>query len=198
MLHSQSAKRDFLRQRILHVAARLMAEDGISDYALAKRKAARQLGVADSQHLPSDEEVRAALSEYRTLFQDGEHVEVVRQLRSEALAMMRRLADFRPYLTGSVLDGSAGRHSDINLVLFSDDAKAVLLFLLRHKLAFEDGEWRVRLGGREASVPSYTLTTESGARLHIVVLPENAQRSGGRHPETHADIAAVEALLGKR
>jgi hypothetical protein len=28
-----------------------------------------------------------------------------------------------------------------------------------------------------------------------VVLPENARYSGSRHPETHADIAAVEALL---
>jgi hypothetical protein len=39
------------------------------------------------------------------------------------------------------------------------------------------------------------LTSESGTPIHIVVLPENALHSGSRHPETHADIAAVEALL---
>ncbi len=80
-------------------------------------------------------------------------------------------------------------------MLFSDDAKAVLLFLLKHNLEFEDGEWRVRVGGHEESVPSYTLTGEFGTQTHIIVLPENARYSGSRHPETHADIAAVEALL---
>jgi hypothetical protein len=108
---------------------------------------------------------------------------------------MRLLSAFHPYLTGSVLSGTAGAHSDINLMLFSDDVKAVLLFLLKHNLEFDDGEWRVKIAGREVSVPSYTLTGESGIQTHLVVLPENARFSGGRHPETHADIAAVEALL---
>ncbi len=108
---------------------------------------------------------------------------------------MRLLAEFRPYLTGSVLAGTAGKHSDINLMLFSDDAKAVLLFLLKHNIEFQDGEWKVKIGGHTESVPSYTLTNESGAQTHIVVLPENARYSGSRHPETHADIMAVEALL---
>jgi hypothetical protein len=105
------------------------------------------------------------------------------------------LAPFHPYLTGSVLSGTAGEHSDINLMLFSDDEKAVLLFLLKHNLEFEDGEWLVRVGGHEESVPSYTLNSESGSQTHIIVLPENAIHSGSRHPETHADITAVAALL---
>jgi len=92
------------------------------------------------------------------------------------------------------LSGSAGHNSDINLILFSDDAKAVLLFLLKHNLEFEDGEWRLRIGGREETVPSYTLASEAGTPIHLIVLPENARYSGSRHPETHADIAAVTAL----
>ena len=44
-------------------------------------------------------------------------------------------------------------------------------------------------------VPSYTPAVESGTQTPIIVLPENARYSGSRHPETHADIAAVEALL---
>jgi hypothetical protein len=38
-----------MRARIAAAAARLMAEDGIDDFALAKRKAARQLGALDTQ-----------------------------------------------------------------------------------------------------------------------------------------------------
>ena len=172
-----------------------MAEDGITDHALAKRKAARQLGAADTQHMPSNQEVDNALHSYRVLYQQESHPGILHQLRKEALRTMRLLAQFHPYLTGSVLDGTAGEHSDINLMVFSDDEKAVLLFLLKHKIDFGDGVWRVQLGGHEETVPSYTLTGESGVQTHVVVLPKNAQFSGSRHPETHADIAAVEALL---
>jgi len=188
-------KRGQMREQLAHLAAKLMAEDGITDHAFAKRKAARQLGAADTQHLPSNQEVDDALHSYRALYQHDSHPGILRQLREEALATMRLLAEFRPYLTGSVLSGTAGAQSDINLMLFSDDAKAVLLFLLKHNIEFADGEWKVRVGGHEETVPSYTLTGESGVQMHVVVLPENARHSGSRHPETHADIAAVEALL---
>jgi len=192
---NHAGKRDLMREKLAHQAAKLMAEDNISDHAFAKRKAARQLGAADTQHLPSNQEVDDALHSYRALYQHDSHPNVLHRLREEALASMRMLAAFHPYLTGSVLNGTAGMQSDINLILFSDDAKAVLLFLLKHNIPFEDGEWRANIAGREESVPSYTLTGESGIQTHLVVLPENAQFSGSRHPETHADIAAVEALL---
>jgi len=188
-------RRDLMREQLAHQAARLMAEDGITDHAYAKRKAARQLGAEDTRHLPSNQEVDEALHSYRALYQRDSHPDILCRLREEALDWMRLLAEFHPYLTGSVLNGTAGEHSDINLALFSDDAKAVLLFLLKHNIPFEDGEWRVNIAGRDESVPSYTLTGESGMQTHIVVLPENARHSGSRHPETHADIAAVEALL---
>lgn len=187
--------RDLMRSQLAHHAARLMADGGITDHAFAKRKAARQLGAIDTHHLPSNEEIDLALQQYRSLYQHDEHPAVLRELRQEALISMRLLAEFQPYLTGSVLSGSAGVNSDINLMLFSDDAKAVLLFLLKHQIAFESGEWRLRLNGREETVPSYTLTSDTGIETHIVVLPESARFSGSRHPKTHADIAAVEALL---
>jgi len=188
-------KRDLMREQLAHEAAKLMAEDGITDYAFAKRKAARQLGAVDTQHLPSNQEVDEALHSYRTLYQHSNHPIILRQLREEALSAMRLLEQFRPYLTGSVLNGTAGEQSDINLVLFSDDAKAVLLFLLGQNIKFEDGDWRIHLAGHGKIVPSYTLTSKTGIQIHVIVLPENARHSGTRHPETHADIPAVEALL---
>ncbi len=188
-------RRDLMREQLAHQTAKLMADGGITDHALAKRKAARQLGASDTQHLPSNQEVDEALHSYRALFQHDSHPAILYQLRTEALAAMHLLEPFHPYLVGSVLNGTAGEHSDINLMLFSDDAKAVLLFLLKQKLEFEDGEWKTRIGGHEENVPSYTLTGESGTQMHIIVLPENARHSGSRHPETHGDIAAVETLL---
>jgi hypothetical protein len=152
-------KRDLMREQLAHQAAKLMAKDGITDHAHAKRKAARQLGATDTQHLPSNQEVDDALHSYRVLYQHDSHPGILHQLREEALTTMR------------------------------------LLFLLQHKIDFDDGEWKVRFNGHEEIVPSYTLTSESGTQTHIMVLPENARHSGSRHPETHAEIAAVEALL---
>jgi hypothetical protein len=184
-----------MREQLAHQAAKLMAQDGITDHAYAKRKAARQLGAEDTRHLPSNDEVDAALRSFRQLFQSDTHPHLLHDLREESLTHMRLLEEFHPYLTGSVLDGTAGEQSDINIMLFSDDEKAVLLFLLNHKIDFDSGEWKVRLGGHEETVPSYTLTSSSGTLIHIIVLPENARHSGNRKPETHADIAAVTALL---
>jgi len=184
-----------MREQLAHLAAKLMAEDGITDYAFAKRKAAKQLGAPDTHHLPSNQEVDSALREFRALFQRETHPRVLRALREQALSTMHLLAPFHPYLTGSVLNGTAGEQSDINLVVFSDDEKAVMLYLLKHGIEFENGEWRTSLAGRMQTVPTFTLETEIGAPLHLVVLPARAHFSSGRKHETHADEAAVAALL---
>lgn len=192
-----SHRRDLMREQLAHQAARLMAEDGITDYAYAKRKAARQLGAEDTRHLPSNQEVDEALRSFRALYQREAHPAALRRLREQALTAMRLLHSFHPYLTGSVLNGTAGKQSDINLEICSDDEKAVMMFLLNHNLPFENGEWEVRLAGGMQTVPSFTLENECDAPVHIVVLPESARHSIARKAETHADIATLEKLLAK-
>jgi hypothetical protein len=64
---SRETARNDRRSRIAHLAARLMAEDGIEDYALAKRKAARQAGLPETRELPTNEEVEQALRNYREI-----------------------------------------------------------------------------------------------------------------------------------
>lgn len=196
MGNDRTQRRDLMREHLAHLAARLMAEDGITDYAYAKRKAAKQMGATDTHHLPSNQQVEEALRSFRSLYQSDSHPGVLRQLRAQALDAMRLLEPFHPYLTGSVLNGTAGEQSDINLNVYSDDEKSVMMFLLKHDLQFESGQWRVHLAGRQQLVPSFTLQTETGIPVHIAVLPENARHSGGRKAETHADTGAVEALLG--
>src|SRR3989338_9749283 len=142
MTKEYAQKRDLMREQLAHKAAKLMAEDGITDHAFAKRKAARQLGAADTQHLPSNQEVDHALHSYRALYQHDSHPGILRQLREEALATMRLLAEFRPYLTGSGLSGTAGAQSDINLLLFSDAANAAPLSLLKQNFQFPGGGWK--------------------------------------------------------
>src|SRR5947207_13592319 len=51
-------KQQQMRMRIAAAAARLMAEDGLEDFALAKRKAARQLGPRTLKRLQKTKRTR--------------------------------------------------------------------------------------------------------------------------------------------
>lgn len=86
-----------------------MAEDGLQDYTSAKRKAARQIGAPDTHNLPDNDEVERALRDYQALYQRDEQIVRLRQLRQQALEAMHLLEPFHPYLTGSVLNGTATR-----------------------------------------------------------------------------------------
>ena len=95
------------RARIADVAARLIAEHGIADWSLAKRKAARSLMLPEREPLPADDEIAAALTEYHALFGGDAHAETLRAQREQALRWMRRLREFAPLLAGGVAAGWA-------------------------------------------------------------------------------------------
>src|SRR5262249_44680340 len=73
-----------MRARIAAAAARIMAEDGVDDFALAKRKAARSLGASETEALPANDEIEAELRAYRDLYQPEEHAQRIVELRSVA------------------------------------------------------------------------------------------------------------------
>jgi len=149
-----------MRERIAQLAARLMAVDGIDDFALAKRKAARQAGAPDTRNLPNNEEVEQALRAYQQLYQADEQQARLRHLRHNAREMMQLLAQFDPHLSGSVLSGSAGKYSDINIHLFTDSVKDAELFLLNRGIPYRSRERRVYIGGEPRSVPNFSVSTD--------------------------------------
>lgn len=148
-----------MRLRIAQQAARLMAEDGLDDFGAAKRKAARQLGVSDTRNLPDNAEVEAALRVHQTLYQADEQPERLARLRETAMGMMRLLARFDPHLTGAVLTGTAGRHSRVELHLYTDNGKEVELFLLDRGLQYRAGEARFWAGDDPRLVPVFEIET---------------------------------------
>jgi hypothetical protein len=158
-----------MRERIAHLAARLMAVDGIDDFALAKRKAARQAGAPDTRNLPNNEEVESALRAYQQLYQADEQRERLRHLRQCAHDMMQLLARFDPHLCGAVLSGSAGKYADIELLLFTDSMKDVEMFLLDRHIAYRSGERRIHVGHETRSVPNFSISTDT-ADFDITVL----------------------------
>jgi hypothetical protein len=193
--------RNDTRSRIAHLAARLMAEDGIEDYSLAKRKAARQAGLPDMRELPTNDEIAAALQLYQAIYHESEHRDRLRSLREKAVRVMRELAQFRPYLTGSVLNGNAGKYADINLQLFTDNDKAVELYFIEHRIPYRAAQTRIFSGEESRIVPVYTVDDE-GVDIEITVLTARELRMPVRtslegKTIDRAKLGAVEQLLNQ-
>jgi hypothetical protein len=151
------------RATIAQAAARLIAEHGLSDWSLAKRKAARALDLPERAALPNDEEVEEALREYHALFGGDAHAASLRAQREEALVWMKRLAPFRPLLVGGVAEGWATEHSDIRLELTADDAKSVELALVNGGCAYRT----LPAKGGDAPSELYVDTSRGGIRLTV-------------------------------
>lgn len=131
-----------LRAEIAAAAARMIAEDG-TDYGTAKRKAAKQvLGNVKVRGdvMPDNAMIEDEVRIYHELFLSDTQPARLLSLRKLALRMMEELAEFSPYLTGAVLNGTAGEHSDIHLQLFTHSPKDVEIFLLNKGVDFEVSE----------------------------------------------------------
>ena len=197
----KSNRQPAIRARIAAAAARLMAEDGIDDFALAKRKAARQLGADERQGLPANEEVEAELEAYRALYQAEEHPDRIAELRRVALDAMRALAPFRPYLTGPVLKGIAGPYAEIDLELFPESAKEVEIFLVDLGVPFDTREGRRYAGDRARNVSVLSLTWD-GVPLRVSILDPRDERVALKTTQsgrtlTRANAVEVEKMLLK-
>jgi hypothetical protein len=195
---ARDSGRKITRERIAHLAARLMAADGIEDYALAKRKAARQAGVPDTHQLPNNDEIDAALKLYRELYRQ-EHPAQLRELRQLALELMGELAHFNPYLTGSVLRGNAGKYAAISLQLFTDNSKNVEHYLLDRDIFFRSSETRLYAGDTPLAAPVLSFSRD-GIDIHLTLLMPRDLRSQLKasaegKPIERAKREAVEALI---
>jgi hypothetical protein len=120
-----------LRRQIAWEAARLMYARQESEYYRAKLKAAQRVckGWVKPNELPSNAEIRDEIQLIARITEGEQRTANLRQMRFEALRMMRLLATFRPRLIGSVLTGHIRSGSDIDLHLFCDNVENVTALL---------------------------------------------------------------------
>ena len=191
--------RSGMRMNIAAAAARIMAEEGIDDFALAKRKAARRVGAPASEALPANEEIEAELREYLALYQADEHPERVAELRELALEAMIALERFHPYLLGPVLSGIAGPHAGIELQLFPESTKDVELFLIDRNIPYEASDEKRYTGDRAREVAVVTLEWQ-GVPLRLAVFDPRDERTALKNSQAgkvapRAGIAELRALI---
>ena len=191
-----------LRTLLAQEAARIMADDNVLDFQMAKRKAAQRLGVSTTRNLPANQEIEQALLEYQRLFQADTQPDFLRQSRETALAAMRLLAEFEPRLVGAVLTGSAGQHAEVELHVYADTPETIQLFLMHQHIPHESCERRVQFKRGEYQMqPAYRLVAGE-VRVLLLVFSTDCSRQpplsqvDGR-PVQRADIAALEQLLSK-
>ena len=200
-MSSQATETELLRAEIAAAAARMIAEDG-ADYGAAKRRAARQI-LGDvrvrGDILPDNAQIEDEVRVYNDLFFSETQPARLLHLRTLAVQLMEELAEFSPYLTGAVLNGTAGDQSDIHLQLFVENAKDVAVFLMNRNIQFEVSE-SVHFHKRGEPVETLSFLRGNDG-VHLALYDYNDRRAARKpidpdRPE-RANLDAVRALLEK-
>jgi hypothetical protein len=151
------------RETLAAAAARIIVESQMTDWSLARRKAAEQLGLSvRTTAMPSDDDVIAEIKTYHALYGGEEHAEQLLAQRETALELMRALSRFEPRLVGPVAEGWAHEGSDIVIDIAADSSKDVEIELVNlgadidaregrdgtAHLHIADADWPIRVSVR--------------------------------------------------
>ena len=177
-----------------------MIEQGVRDFAAAKRKAAERLGLHTQGALPSNSMVEERLAARQRIFEPDEHLDRLLLLRQTALVVMDCLAEYEPRLVGHVLAGTATLNSVIELHVFSDAPENVGATLERQGWDARTLERRNRLTkGASARIPAVRFMVD-GQEVLVEIYAEDGIRQAplspiDQRPMKRAPRKAVLALL---
>lgn len=174
-----------------------------SEYYRAKMKAARRIAGSDLKpaQLPSNREIRDEIQVMARMHEGNRRAESLRQMRIEALRLMRILKQFRPRLIGSTLTGHVRRGSDIDLHLFTDSLEAVTAALEAEGITYNVQRKQVRKHGQQRTYThihvqdrfDFELTLYPRRMAHYVF-----KSSITGKPMERASIRQLERLLQKQ
>ncbi|MGR8918666.1 MAG: hypothetical protein ACU85V_03530 [Gammaproteobacteria bacterium] len=197
----QTHDRHAARAAVAAVAARMLADDAARDFADARSRAMRELGIDDRRTGPDNMEIQRALIDYLGLFRAAEQAALIDRLRRVALKAMRLFEDFEPRLCGAVLYGTATASSPIIIHLAHDESEAVTRFLLDRGIDYQLGHASRRFPGSKAvrDVPLYA-TRLGGELIEFLVFPRGGPLRRplsdlDNRPQRGATIPQLEALI---
>jgi predicted HD phosphohydrolase len=190
-----------IRRQIAFLAAQLMYHRTESEYFTAKRKAAKQLGVEyrfRPGDLPSNSEIRDQIQAMARIHEGPKRLEHLKDMRVEALRLMRKLARFRPRLIGSVWTGHVRHGSDIDIHIFSDSQALVTDTLDEFGLSYEVQKKRIVKYGEERVFTH--IHVDDRFPYELTLYPEDKisytfKSSITGQPIEKASIAELEAAL---
>ncbi|WP_018873141.1 hypothetical protein [Thioalkalivibrio sp. ALJ16] len=172
-----------VRQELAQEAARIMLDDGIRDFGLAKRKAAEHLGVDARHEMPGNLEIQDAAIERSRLFADADSQAAYRSRLAAALVVMERLRHLEPRLVGPLLQGLVESQPLINLHGFAETVEEVILELGERGIHCETGEHRYRSRqGREQRVPFLAFRGPDDTDVELTIFPLDGIRQAPPSP----------------
>lgn len=188
--------------RVVQEAARIICEDGLADYRLAKQKAVERLGLGFGTPLPSNADIQDAVIQYQRLFGGRAYAERLGKLRRTAVQAMRLLKDYRPRLVGAVATGATTDAHKVQLHCFADKPEQIDMLLEDCGLRFEVSERRYRLAnGDNLDVPVLTFMAED-VGVDVAMFPERGMRDAplspaDGQPMKRLELAAAELLAAE-
>jgi hypothetical protein len=188
------------RSRVVQEAARIICEDGLSDYRLAKQKAVDRLGLGFGTPLPSNADIQAAVLEYQRIFGGRAYADRLTKLRRTAVQAMKLLGGFQPRLVGAVASGATTDAHRVQLHCFADKPEEIDVLLESRGLKFEVSERRYRYSdGQAGDVPVLTFMA-ADVGVDVAIFPERSLRDPPLSPvdgqqQKRLDIAAAELLV---
>jgi hypothetical protein len=190
---------EHLRMEIAMAAARMIAEDG-TDYATAKRKAAKLILGNSKTHgdvMPDNAQVEAEVREYQALFMGDEQPARLKALRLLAVELMQTFERFHPRLVGAMVNGTAGEHTDIHIQLFPESSKDVAVFLLNADVDYVVGE-TAHTKQRGEFVETYSFMWKNEG-IHLTIYEpddvRSASKTGNGHAQEYLNLRMLKALL---
>jgi predicted nucleotidyltransferase len=164
-----------LRRKVAREAASLLYFGVEKEYKQAKLKATRTLGV---KFLPTNLEVAKELDKIADEIEGKSREERLIQRRMEALKLMKILRAYNPLLVGSVWRGTAHRQSDIDIIAYHNEPKAIAKTLEQKGFKIVKSEW-ISVTEQGKKVESFHIYCESsiGEKFEVIVRnPEEAYR----------------------
>jgi hypothetical protein len=201
MARRQTNDSERARQVLAQEAARIIVEQGIQDYRVAKIKAAERLGMSERGSLPGNAEIEKAVSEHLALFGRESHVDLLLILRRAALSAMEMLAPFTPRLVGPVLHGTASTNSPVNLHVFADNAEVVAVRLQESRVQYRPFERRLKSRRDRVDTFAAFRFIQDEAAIEATVFPIDGVRQApispvNGKPMRRADKSTILKLLG--
>ena len=192
---------DRARQVLAQEAARIIVEQGIQDYRVAKTKAAERLGMKDRGSLPGNAEIELAVSNHLQLFNRESHVDLLRMMRGAAIAAMEMLLPYSSRLVGPVLHGTAAETSPINLHVFADASEMVAFKLQEQDVHYRPFERRLKSRRDRLETFAAFRFMQDESPVEATIFPIDGVRQApispvDGKPMRRADKKAVLELLG--
>jgi hypothetical protein len=171
-------------------AARLICDEGYTDYRLARAKAAERLGVRPRGNLPEAARIEAAVIARQELYGGDAYREGLRAMRQTAVRVMKLLVRFDPRLAGGAVTCAIGNAHSVQVHVVSDRPESVEIFLIDRHIAVEQDERRYRLAdGREEQI-SLCCFDADGIGVEVAIFQPGSER--------HPPLSAVDGKPSKR